>query len=391
MSTSSSSSWTTDTQGRTANSSSISTYSLDDHNPLQAELLRHAGISTQYLKRLPGSGRFESVKLGRGSQQIYRGVASVRKFDQFFNIVSPFSESQDEVDRQNAARTMMGPPKQSTSIQPTPKGTKGALDLHDDVHTHADSSSVGNGNAPNSQTPNTIMAALVKQAVPSFEIQKRLRDPILGKAEIIVLPECTDYEQRPFGPPGQSISGTGRPKSYGNERYFTYEGSWKKGVMEGVGKFRFADGSRYEGSLANNRPNGQGTAEYQNGIRYSGAWVDGKFHGDGVLHYPSGGVYDGKFVGGKREGHGRLKYVRTLLPLHHPRTPFCALFKYLLVLCTLLYRVLYGAMLIESLRRSPSSRKLPQEGNANAKAGPALQPRLCSFLPQPLIRATSEF
>lgn len=101
-----------------------------------------------------------------------------------------------------------------------------------------------------------------------------------------------------------------RSHSEGNEKYFAYVGSWKKGKMSGIGVYQYADGQQYEGLFENNWPSGTGSTRYANGGTYDGEWERGKYCGNG--RWSSCGsekdasVYTGEFAFGRRHGKGRL-------------------------------------------------------------------------------------
>lgn len=62
-----------------------------------------------------------------------------------------------------------------------------------------------------------------------------------------------------------------------------YEGEWKEGVREGVGKMAFPNGDRYHGLWAAGKMQGEGTYYYANGDLYSGNWEAGIKSGPGAF------------------------------------------------------------------------------------------------------------
>jgi hypothetical protein len=99
------------------------------------------------------------------------------------------------------------------------------------------------------------------------------------------------------------------PHSLGNENYFSYDGDWKHGKMEGSGMYAFSDGLKYEGEFKANWPEGQGKAVYHGGeAMYEGGWMKGRFQGTGEMKCHGGSHYQGGFVLGRRAGKGVLKY-----------------------------------------------------------------------------------
>ena len=85
-----------------------------------------------------------------------------------------------------------------------------------------------------------------------------------------------------------------------------YEGAFASNVIEGEGKYEWADGSRYEGHLSAGKRSGTGTFSGPGGYpRYEGEWKAGRRHGRGKLVYGEGGdVYDGDWVDDMRSGRG---------------------------------------------------------------------------------------
>jgi hypothetical protein len=60
--------------------------------------------------------------------------------------------------------------------------------------------------------------------------------------------------------------------------------------QDGIGRFRYRDGSVYIGQFNNGLPEGQGTVYYAGGDRYEGAWKKHAPHGRGIMYYNSGKV-----------------------------------------------------------------------------------------------------
>ena len=94
--------------------------------------------------------------------------------------------------------------------------------------------------------------------------------------------------------------------SEGREAYYSYDGEWKNGMMDGEGKYLYEDKKTYVGMFKCNKPDGIGTAEYPIGSKYKGDWKKGKFHGKGVLEAEGGIRYEGDWKYGKRWGKGKV-------------------------------------------------------------------------------------
>jgi hypothetical protein len=52
------------------------------------------------------------------------------------------------------------------------------------------------------------------------------------------------YKAERFGPPGLQRPLGGELNSEGNEHFFSYDGSWRDGEMNGYGTYRYADGMK---------------------------------------------------------------------------------------------------------------------------------------------------
>lgn len=100
--------------------------------------------------------------------------------------------------------------------------------------------------------------------------------------------------------------------SLGNEQYYSYDGHWKHGKMDGFGKYLFEDSCTYQGQFVDNRPNGKGTSTYPHGQVYKGEWKNGQYFGKGKYTTKDGVQYEGEYVFGKRHGVGKLEFPSGL-------------------------------------------------------------------------------
>mmetsp|Transcript_11727 Transcript_11727/g.23995 ORF Transcript_11727/g.23995 Transcript_11727/m.23995 type:complete len:456 (-) Transcript_11727:53-1420(-) len=116
------------------------------------------------------------------------------------------------------------------------------------------------------------------------------------------------YKKAVYGPPGLAPPLPYILNSEGNERFYSYDGDWKNGDMEGAGIYKFADGLTYEGTFLRNRPNGIGKAVYSSGTTYEGEWLNGYPHGEGKMAYAVGSTYEGVWLKGRRHGIGKLTF-----------------------------------------------------------------------------------
>jgi hypothetical protein len=84
-----------------------------------------------------------------------------------------------------------------------------------------------------------------------------------------------------------------------------YEGNFgNQNSFEGLGEYRFSNGSRYKGEWKSDIKNGKGKYYYSDGSRYEGEWKGDKKNGDGIYYYSDGSKYEGTFTNGEREGFG---------------------------------------------------------------------------------------
>lgn len=90
----------------------------------------------------------------------------------------------------------------------------------------------------------------------------------------------------PLKNPAVGLSRAPAPLSHslGLESFYSFDGSWKSGKMEGSGTYLFEDSSTYSGYFHQNKPNGHGEALYSEGQKYVGDWVDGMMEEIGRAH-----------------------------------------------------------------------------------------------------------
>ena len=73
---------------------------------------------------------------------------------------------------------------------------------------------------------------------------------------------------------------------------------FKKGKMDGNGKFTWEDGKTYIGDYVNDKKHGKGKLMWNNEKYYEGSWVNNKQHGEG-MYYLNGKVLKAQFRYGK--------------------------------------------------------------------------------------------
>src|SRR4029078_13028427 len=59
----------------------------------------------------------------------------------------------------------------------------------------------------------------------------------------------------------------------------TYVGSFRNGVPDGEGTYRYPDGSQYVGEVSADQPSGQGTLTYRDGKKDAGGFRRGRLGG----------------------------------------------------------------------------------------------------------------
>jgi hypothetical protein len=96
--------------------------------------------------------------------------------------------------------------------------------------------------------------------------------------------------------------------SRGNEEFYSYDGEWRNGYLEGRGVYKFDDDQCYEGEFRSSQQHGEGRAQYPHGQSFSGGWKKGRIDGQGTFTYDAGSVYAGEFEFGRRHGNGKLTY-----------------------------------------------------------------------------------
>lgn len=97
-------------------------------------------------------------------------------------------------------------------------------------------------------------------------------------------------------------NGIGKEENY--EDNTIYEGEYKDGIKEGVGKLAFPDGSYYEGEFKGGEMNGKGTLKFPDNREYKGEFKDGKMDGKGVFKWENGNMYKGDYLNGQKHGYG---------------------------------------------------------------------------------------
>lgn len=100
-----------------------------------------------------------------------------------------------------------------------------------------------------------------------------------------------------------SITVEAKEVKYPNGDY--YNGGWKKGQPNGIGKMIYVNGDTYEGNWKDGEQDGFGKMTYDYGDIYEGNWKDGEPNGIGKMQYANGCIYEGEWVTGEAIGQGK--------------------------------------------------------------------------------------
>lgn len=85
-----------------------------------------------------------------------------------------------------------------------------------------------------------------------------------------------------------------------------YEGTWKDGVLHGIGRIIYANGDYYIGQIENGKLTGTGEYHWANGEFFKGHMKDGMRDYLGEMHYFGGCVYNGEWRNDEVFGYGIL-------------------------------------------------------------------------------------
>jgi len=84
-----------------------------------------------------------------------------------------------------------------------------------------------------------------------------------------------------------------------------FEGEWKDGKKEGVGRMWWNNGDRYIGDWKNDAKDGFGYMIWEHGDQYEGPWKQDLRHGPNSYYtYLNGGVFKGSYTNDERHGEG---------------------------------------------------------------------------------------
>ncbi|KAF5740289.1 putative phosphatidylinositol-4-phosphate 5-kinase mRNA family protein [Tripterygium wilfordii] len=125
------------------------------------------------------------------------------------------------------------------------------------------------------------------------------------------------------------MEGSDRKHGYGQKRYANgefYEGTWKRNLQDGRGRYVWKNGNEYVGEWKNGVIAGRGVLIWSNGNRYDGQWENGVPKGDGVFTWPDGSCYlgtwnkdvkvqqlTGTFYPGNGKDHSLKEYENSMV------------------------------------------------------------------------------
>ncbi|DBA04037.1 TPA: hypothetical protein N0F65_009384 [Lagenidium giganteum] len=141
-----------------------------------------------------------------------------------------------------------------------------------------------------------------RQQAPKVLTTQAMKD---ADEEALEKLELIPHVPKVNAPPGLAPQVPGQLESHGKHDFYTYNGRWKDGEMQGpMGVYTFADGGKYRGAWKDSKPHGPGVLVYPN-------FENGKFHGYGVMEMDKGYRYEGEFRNGLRSGKGKILFLNT--------------------------------------------------------------------------------
>lgn len=101
-----------------------------------------------------------------------------------------------------------------------------------------------------------------------------------------------------------------KPNGYGilKEQGRLIEGEWKGRNMKGIGEEVFSDETFYRGEFDKGLKNGIGIYRWPDGTIYQGEWKENKMKGYGCIIYLDDRIYEGEIDNGEMHGFGRFTW-----------------------------------------------------------------------------------
>ena len=122
-----------------------------------------------------------------------------------------------------------------------------------------------------------------------------------------VFGEWVTYERGVLG-----LYKTNGYRVYKSPNGYISEGYFKNNMLNGEGKFRYANGCCVEiGFFVNGRLNGEGKITHEHNGITEGYFINGMLNGDGKIIYKIGCYEEGSFINGKLNGLGKQKHITT--------------------------------------------------------------------------------
>jgi len=96
-----------------------------------------------------------------------------------------------------------------------------------------------------------------------------------------------------------------------------YEGEFRRGKRDGLGRQLFESGDMYDGGWKEGKLNDRGVYYFTNGDKLYGMWKDGVYHGTGVFHYADGSVSRREYKNGRLQSvqdyeHNSQRFGKSL-------------------------------------------------------------------------------
>ena len=79
----------------------------------------------------------------------------------------------------------------------------------------------------------------------------------------------------------------------------TYSGNFENDYLNGLGKWKYANGDIAEGNFKDDSIDGFAIYIWANGDKYEGNWVKGYREGKGKYTYKNGNIYEGEYLNNK--------------------------------------------------------------------------------------------
>lgn len=149
-----------------------------------------------------------------------------------------------------------------------------------------------------------LFMIFLKEPIPNIKL-------VCQETSVPPLPSTPDWESNNteyYGFIKNSTTGKGTLIISEQQKvgFSRYDGELKKGLFNGCGTYKDANGDRYIGQFENGSYQGVGKLILVNSTQYEGEFKKNKFHGRGIYTFANGGRYIGQFENGSSQGVGKL-------------------------------------------------------------------------------------